>query len=121
MEQQGVFLEPHEASTILHLTQFGFNIEVIKPTNANRAKSADIFMLGATWEIKSPTTSNLATIKADFRKARSQADRIIFDLRRTRKNVDSVEKQVITIFKERGSVRRLIIIKKNGKAIDYIK
>ena len=113
--------EPHEDSTILYLTQFGLDIELVKPANAYKTKNADVFMMGAIWEMKSPTTFNKATIKADFRKAKSQSDRIIFDLRRVKKNADDVEKQVLQIFKGRGRVRRLIIIEKDGKVLDYTK
>ena len=121
VDKKNVSTEPHEDSTILYLTQFGLNIELVKPANTYKTKSADVFMLGAIWEIKSPTTSNKATIKADFRKAKSQSNRIIFDLRRVKKNANDVEKQIIKIFQGRGRVRRLIIIEKDGKVLDYSK
>ncbi|MBO7699199.1 hypothetical protein J6S39_00730 [Candidatus Saccharibacteria bacterium] len=121
VDQRGVFLNPHEAGTILYLTQFGLDIEVIRPTNTNKSRSADIVMLGTAWEIKSPTTSNISTIKEDFRKAMTQSDKIIFDLRRIKKDTENVEKHILRIFKERGRVRRLMIISKDGKIIDFRK
>lgn len=121
VDRKGVSTELHEDSTILYLTQFGLDIELVKPANTHKTNNADVFMLGAIWEMKSPTTCNKATIKADFRKAKLQSDRIIFDLRRVKKNADDVERQLIKIFQGRGRVRRLIIIGKNGKVLDYSK
>lgn len=121
VNKNGVSTEPHEDSTILYLAQFGLDIELVRPANAYKTKNADVFIMGAIWEMKSPTTYNKATIKADFRKAKSQSDRIIFDLRRVKKNADDVEKQVLKIFEGRGRVRRLIIIKKDGRVLDYSK
>ena len=121
VDKNNVDIESHEDSTILYLAQFGFDIEVVKPTNAYKTNSADIIMMGAIWEIKSPISYNKATIKSDFRKASGQSDRIIFDLRRVRKYADDVEKQIITIFKGRGRVRRLMIIKSDGRVLDFYK
>lgn len=119
VNKNNVSTEPHEDSTILYLTQFGLDIELVKPANAYKTRSADAFMLGAIWEIKSPITSNKSTIKADFRKAKSQSSRIIFDLRRVKKNADDVKKYILKLFQGRGRVRRLMIIEKNGKVLDY--
>ena len=121
VNKNGVITEPHEDSTILYLTQFGFNIDLIKPTNAHKTKSADIFMSNSIWEIKSPTTNKESTIKEDFRKAKSQSDRIIFDLRRIKKYDEDVEKQLVKLFSNRGRVRIMIIIRKNGKVVDFSK
>ena len=113
--------KPHEESTAVHLAQFGFDIEFVKPTNTYKAKSADAFIMGSIWEMKAPTTFNKATIKEDFRRAKDQSDRIIFDLRRVKKHADDVGKQIIAIFKGKGRVRKLIIIEKNGKVFDFSK
>lgn len=117
----GVKLEPHEESTAVYLTQFGFNVEYLKPRNTYKTGSADFLISGAIWETKSPTTFKKSTIKTDFRKAKKQSDRIIFDLRRVKKYADDIEKYIIKIFSEPGHVRHLIIIEKSGKAIDFSK
>ncbi|MDO5481218.1 MAG: hypothetical protein Q4F60_02655 [Candidatus Saccharibacteria bacterium] len=121
IDKKNVVTEPHEDSTVVYLAQFGFDIELVKPANTYKTKSADAFMMGAIWEMKSPTTFNKATIKADFRKAKSQSNRIIFDLRRVKKNADDVEKQILKIFEGRGRVKKLIIIEKSGKVLDCSK
>lgn len=109
----------HEDSTVLYLSQFGYDIDFVKPRNTNRARTADLMMQGSLWEMKSPTSFNDSTIKADFRKAASQSDRVIFDLRRIKKNTDRVEKQLIKVFNGRGRVRKMIIIRKNGSVLEF--
>ena len=121
VDQNGVSTEPHEDSTILYLAQFGFDIEVIKPANTKKTKNADVFMLGAIWEMKAPTTFNKATIKEDFRRAAGQSDRVIFDLRRLKRHAGDVEKQIVGLFSGRGKVRQLIIIEKEGKVLYFTK
>lgn len=119
--KNGIKLYPHEESTAVHLAQFGIDVEAVKPRHAKGSSNADIFMMGAIWEIKSPITFNKSTIKEDFRKASSQSERIIFDLRRVKAHADDVKKQIIEIFKGKGSVRRLIIIEKNEKTFEFFK
>lgn len=121
IDKNGVSPEPHEESTAVHLTQFGFNIEYVRPRNTFKAHSADFLIGGAVWESKSPTTSKGSTIKEDFRKAKNQSDRIIFDLRRVNKHADDVEKYVVNLFRAPGYVKRLLIIRKNGEVIDFSK
>ena len=121
VNKNNVDIEPHEDSTILYLTQYGYNIEVVKPANTYKTSSADVFMMGAVWEMKSPTTFKESTIKEDFRKAKEQSDRIIFDLRRVKKYADDVEKYILKLFKGKGRVRQLIIIEKGGKVLYFSK
>ena len=59
----GIGLESHEYDTILLLALYGFDIELITPSNTLGNANPDILMLGTSWEIKSPETSNLKTIK----------------------------------------------------------
>ena len=41
IDKNGVNPEPHEESTAVHLTQFGFNIEYVRPRNTFKTHSAD--------------------------------------------------------------------------------
>ena len=119
--KNGVITEPHEDSTILYLTQFGIDVELLKPKNTPKIKNADIFIMGSVWEMKSPTSFKKSTIKENFRKASSQADRIIFDLRRVKKHADEVEKYILSLFRGKGEIRKLIIITKDGRLLAYSK
>lgn len=121
VNRNGVKTEPGEDSTILYLTQFGFDIDLIMPTSIKNMNNPDIMIMNSVWEIKTPSSYSKATIKKRFRKAANQAGRIIFDLRNVKKNSDAVEKQIIDLFSEDGTVRRMIIIEKTGKVIDIFK
>ena len=121
VNKNGIKTEPHEDSTALYLTQFGLNIEFIKPRNTNKARTADLLMMDAAWEAKSPTSSNETTIKTVFKRASSQSDRIIFDLRRVKRCDDKVEKQIVKMFSGHGRVRKMIIIRKNGIILEFSK
>lgn len=121
VKKNNVITEPHEDSTILFLTQFGFDIELIKPASTKKSNNPDVLIMGAVWEIKRPESSNKTTIKNRFRKASKQATRIIFDLRDIKDGADKVEKQIIIMLKNGGRVRHMMIIKKNGRLLDIIK
>ena len=121
VNKRNIKVEPHEDSTALYLTQFGFDIDIIEPRNTNKARTADIMMSGVMWEMKSPTSNNRATIKSVFRKAASQSDHIIFDLRRVKNHDKDVEKQLLTIFSGRGRVKKLMIIRQNGELLEFSK
>lgn len=121
VKRNGVITELREDSTILYLTQFGFDIEIIKPANTKRVDNPDVLMMGAIWEIKGPESSNKNTIKNRFRKASRQATKIIFDLRGIKNEPDKVEKQIINLFSGNGRVRRMMIIRKDGTLLDITK
>ena len=117
----GVMLEAHEYDTLLHLTTFGFDIEVINPVNTPKSNNPDIEMLGTIWEIKSPETTNKKTLKKRFHKASMQASNLIFDLRRVRKEDSIVEGDVLSRFDKNANVRRMLLIEKNGEVLDIRK
>jgi len=121
LNRNGVKTESSEDSTLLFLTQFGFDIEIIKPIASKRTKNPDIIMLGTIWEIKTPTSTNKNTIKNRFREASKQSTKIIFDLRHIKKDSDKAKSQILAMFKEDGRVRRMIIIETNDTLLDVIK
>lgn len=117
-------LMPLERATIYNLASFGFDIEVLRPSNTPKSYNADIMMLGCLWEIKSPTTNNRSTIKKKFKKAIKQANgRAIFDLRnlKTEADVVAVEKYILTLFRDKAGMRRIMIMKNDEKLLDIIK
>lgn len=121
VKKNGVITEPQEDSTLLYLTQFGFDIEVIKPTSTQKVHNPDALILGTIWEIKTPESSNAMTIKNRFRKAAKQSERVIFDLRNIKIGANKVEKQLIGLLQENGRVRRMMIIEGDGALLDIIK
>lgn len=121
VKKNGVITEPHEDSTALYLTQFGFSIEFIKPTSTSKVNNPDILIMGTIWEMKAPESSSKQTIKKRFRKASKQAPKIIFDLRWVKAGADKVEKQIMELLENDGRVRRMIIIESDGTVLDIIK
>ena len=121
VNKNGVKSEPNEEATFSYLTLFGFNIELIKPTSTEKAKNADILIMGSIWEVKTPTSSSRSTIKARFRKASKQSTKVIFDLRFVNGDAEKVKQQIIEMFKGGGQVRRMMIIEKCGKMLDLYK
>lgn len=54
-------------------------------------------------------------------KASQQADKVIFDLRNIKANYESAEKIVLELFLGNHTLRRMILIKNTGIALDITK
>ena len=117
----GVILQQHEMSTVVFLTQQGFDVSFIPPQRRKGAHTPDIHMQGLDWEMKRPKGQSAHTIKRAFKTASRQSVNIIFDLRSSKMpdevNLPKLEKE----FADLRSVRRLIIITKDGTIIDKTK
>ena len=117
----GVLLQQHEMSTVVFLTQQGFDVALIPPQRRKGAHTPDIHMQGLDWEMKRPKGQSAHTIKRAFKTASRQSVNIIFDLRSSKMpdevNLPKLEKE----FADLRSVRRLIIITKDGTSIDKTK
>lgn len=121
VNKNGVLPEAREEATFNYLALFGMNIELIQPSGVEKVKNPDVLIMGTIWEVKTPTSSNRNTIKNRFREASNQSNKIIFDLRYIATDAEKVEKQIISMFKGNGRVRRLIVIEKSGKLLDIRK
>ena len=117
----GVLVQQHEMSTVVFLTQQGFDVALIPPQRRKGAHTPDIHMQGLDWEMKRPKGQSAQTIKRAFKTASRQSVNIIFDLRSSKMpdevNLPKLEKE----FADLRSVRRLIIITKDGTIIDKTK
>ncbi|MBR6505459.1 hypothetical protein IKT18_01275 [Candidatus Saccharibacteria bacterium] len=116
-----VRIEPHEERTAKFLIRFGFNIDVICPTNIPKVHNPDILMAGTIWEIKSPESPNKKTLKKRIHEASEQSSHIILDLRRVKGDSSRIETAVLERFKKNASLKRMILITKKGKVIDFLK
>lgn len=121
ISRNDVGLETNAEETIKFLAKFGFNIERLKKNHIPKSHSADIVMLGTIWEMKGPESINKKTLKKRIHKASLQSTHIIFDLRRIVKDSDRVERDIVEKFKDKSTLRRLIIIRKTGEALDIQK
>lgn len=105
-----IFLEPHEYRTILLLAEYGFDIEVLRPSGTPKSTNADVMMFGTIWEMKALFSYNRNTIKCRFKKASHQSDHIIVDLRNMKKDIMPAENFVKQLFKGSGTLKRMILI-----------
>ncbi len=116
-----IHLEPHEYETILFLALFGFNIEIVKPTNIPKANNPDFVINGAVWEAKSPLGSGKYTIQRHFHKAGHQSDRMVLDLRRMKAPASELEVEAIKRFGFSKSIKHLMLVTKDGRLLDIKK
>ena len=114
------FLEPHEYRTILFLVEYGFNIEVLRPSGTPESNNPDIFMLGTIWEIKALFKYNQNTMKRRFKKASHQSDHIVIDLRNMKKDSDIAKEYAQQLFEGSRTLKRMILIT-TDKTIDIKK
>ena len=76
-------------------------------------------MDGVVWEIKCLETDKLATVEKKVRKALHQSRNAIIDSRRMRGlKTSDVERKLRTLANELKSLKRLILISKDGTVID---
>lgn len=111
------FPEDHELKVARYFADRGKDVTFIRPSNIPGVHTPDIYMDGVEWEIKSPVGTSRRTIEVNLRKAVTQSDSIIFDLRRSRLKEDWAVNQLLDSFKNKTKIKRLLIIKKNGELI----
>lgn len=111
------FPEDHELKVARYFADRGKNVTFIRPSNIPGVHTPDIYMDGVEWEIKSPVGTSKRTIEVCLRKAITQSDSIIFDLRRSRLKEEWAVSQLLDNFKSKTKIKRLLIIKKNGELI----
>lgn len=117
----GVRLEPHEENTAKFLVLYGFNIEAIRPMNTPKLNNPDILMNGTIWEMKAPIKYNENTLKIRMKKASKQAKRIVFDFRNMKRDYEEAQAFVIKLFIGNREMRRMIIVTKDKKVLDFYK
>jgi hypothetical protein len=117
----GVVLHTHENAAVVFLTQQGFDVELLPPSQRKGARTPDIRMRELDWEIKCPIGKSANTIKRAFKVALRQSKNIIFDLRNSKMpdkvNIAKLEKE----FSDIKSAKNLIIITKSRKVLELNK
>ena len=111
--------EKHELTTAKYFAELGKDIVFICPSSIPEVYRPDIKMDGVEWEIKAPTGNGKKTIERNMHKAAKQSKFIIFDLRRIALSEKQCMSQLEREFKERGYLRKLLVIKKNGELQEF--
>lgn len=109
----------HELDTARFFAVRGYDIEFIPPSNNPGIYSADIIMIGIEWEIKSPIGSSRNTLSRNLKRAAKQSHNVILDLRRSKIPENTAVLEIEKRFSEHQSIKRILVIKKNGDLLDY--
>lgn len=117
----GVVLQTHESATVVFLTDRGFDIELIPPVQRKGARTPDIYMDGLAWEMKSPKSNGKYTIEHSFRSALKQSPNIIFDIRNSKIPQTKCIAEIERRFNDFTKVKRVIIISRRNKLLEYSK
>lgn len=121
LKQNGVHLEPHEYKTVKLLLEYGFDIELVPPSKIKGVHIGDLVMQGVLWEMKSPEGGKRYTIKNNVQNAMHQAQNMIMDLRRCKLDDEQAISETVHYFKMSKRLRRLKIITKSEKVLDFVK
>ena len=117
----GVVLRTHENATAVFLTEQGFDIELIPASNIEGIHTPDIKMNGLEWEMKAPIGEGKYLMSNTVQKAVKQSNNVIIDLRHTKRHQTKCIRELEREFSKSSSLKRLKVIAKNGKTLDFSK
>lgn len=117
----GVVLHTHENATVVFLTGQGFDVELLPPVQRKGARTPDIRMRGLDWEVKCPVSNGKYTIEHSFRAALKQSPYIIFDIRSSKIPQEKCVAEIERRFRNFKKVKRVMIITKQQKLLDFMK
>ena len=117
----GVSLEKHENEIVVFFTELGYDVELIPPSNSPKAKTPDFLMNGVAWEMKSPQGKSKTSLEHIIKKATKQSENIIIDLSHSKLQENDALKEIKKRFLQINSCRRLKIITKNRKLLEFKK
>ena len=117
----GVVLKTHEISTVVFLTEQGFDVELIPRSNIKGLHTPDILLNNIKWEMKAPIGEGKYLVANTIQKAVKQSRNVIIDLRRTKRHQSKCLRELENEFKKSKSLKRLKIITKGEKTLDFKK
>ena len=117
----GVVLKEHENATVVFLTELGYDVELIPKSNVRGVHTPDVRIDRIKWEMKSPKGEGRYLIANTIQKAVKQSNNIIIDLRRAKRHQAKCLREIQKEFARSNSIKRLKIIAKNNKIVDFNK
>lgn len=117
----GVSLEKHEYETVLFFTNLGYDIELIPKSNKQGERTPDLRMDNNLWEMKAPKGEGKYLISNTIQRAVKQSPNIILDLRKTKRHQTKCLAEIQKEFKKSRSIKRLKIITKSRKLLEFNK
>ena len=117
----GVVLKTHENATAVFLTEQGFDVELIPASNIEGVHTPDIKMDGLKWEIKAPLGEGNQLMENTIQRALRQSQNIIIDLKHTKRHQTKCLRELEKQFLNKKGIKRLKVITKSGKTLDFEK
>ncbi len=117
----GVVLKSHEIATVVLLTELGMDVELIQKSNSEGVKTPDIRIGRLLWEMKSPEGRGKYLIQNTMHRAARQSENVIIDLRRIKLHQNRCLAEIEKQFHDLKRLRRVKIITKTKKVIDFMK
>lgn len=117
----GVVLKTHENATAVFLTEQGFDVELIPASNIEGVHTPDIKMDGLKWEMKAPLGEGNQLMENTIQRALRQSQNIIIDLRHTKRHQTKCLRELEKQFLNKKGIKRLKVITKSGKTLDFEK
>lgn len=117
----GVVLKTHENATAVFLTEQGFDVELIPASNIEGVHTPDIKMDGLKWEMKAPLGEGNQLMENTTQRALRQSQNIIIDLRHTKRHQTKCLRELEKQFLNKKGIKRLKVITKSGKTLDFEK
>ncbi|MBO7699073.1 hypothetical protein J6S39_00065 [Candidatus Saccharibacteria bacterium] len=117
----GVVLQTHENAAVVLLTEQGLDVELIPRSNIKGIHTPDFKANGTTWELKSPVGEGKYLIPNTIQKAVKQSSNVVIDLRRTKRHQAKCIRELKREFEKSKSLKRLKVITKNNKILDFKK
>ena len=121
LKQNGVHLQDHEYATVKLFLEQGYDIELIPQSQIKYYRAPDMMMEGVAWEIKAPEGASSKTIKHTIQNALQQSNNVIIDLCRCRLPQAQALKDIEREFRLSKRLRRLKVVLKDKKILDYSK
>ena len=117
----GVVLKTHENATAVFLTEQGFDVKLIPASNMEGVHTPDIKMDGLKWEMKAPLGEGNQLMENTIQRALRQSQNIIIDLRHTKRHQTKCLRELEKQFLNKKGIKRLKVITKSGKTLDFEK
>jgi hypothetical protein len=115
----GVYPTKHEHETADFFLIRGQDVIFIKPSRTKGAKNADVEIDGAKWEMKSLFGKSKRSIGDHLSRASRQSVNIVLDSRHFQHSEKFVIAETAKQFAIRRKIRKIILITKSGKMLDY--
>ena len=102
--------------------KFGAKVEMAPRVNLpDKIPSPDYLVNGLKFDLKEITGSGKGTIDQNTRKAKTQAENIIYDVSKSPLTDEDVEKQLADIYKRGRRGLDIAVIKRNNRLVDIIR